>query len=84
MKFETTKELRGLRGKYGFSLEYTGEQLNIHRETYRKYEKNPMIMPVEKLLELLDLLQADKDRFFCILLQDNMSYQQLKKSGRHE
>ncbi len=54
-----SERLRLIRLENDFSNEYVANYLEIHRETYRKYEKNPKNMSIDLLCKLLDLYQIN-------------------------
>ena len=57
-------KLKGLRAENSFSLDYVGRQLELHRETVRRYENNPSLMSVDTFLKLLDLYHISSNVFF--------------------
>ena len=59
-----SEKLRGLRAEKGFSQEQVAEKLGIHRETFRKYEKNPSIMSTGLFIEMLMVYGTNPLIFF--------------------
>lgn len=59
-----SEKLRGLRAEKRLSLEQMAEKLNIHRETFRKYENNPFIMDVGMFIEILEIYGVEANIFF--------------------
>lgn len=67
---EISKKLRGLRAEYKFTFQDISSKLkkngiDIHRETLRKYEKNPDRMPLKILTEWLSLYETNIIDFLC-------------------
>ena len=58
------KELKVARIRQSLTLESVAEQLNINRETLRRYENNATGLSVERLEEILNFYNMDKTIFF--------------------
>jgi transcriptional regulator with XRE-family HTH domain len=58
------KELKVARIRQNLTLENVAEQLNINRETLRRYENNATGLSVERLEEILNFYNMDKNIFF--------------------
>lgn len=58
------KELKIVRIRNNLKLEEVADNLNINRETLRRYENNSNGLSVERLEELLNFYQVDKAIFF--------------------
>lgn len=58
------KELKVARIRKNLTLESVAEQLNINRETLRRYENNATGLSVERLEEILNFYNMDKTIFF--------------------
>lgn len=58
------KELKIIRIRNNLKLEDVADKLNINRETLRRYENNSTGLSVERLEELLDFYDVDKQIFF--------------------
>lgn len=58
------KELKIARIRQSLTLENVAEQLNINRETLRRYENNATGLSVERLEEILNFYNMDKTIFF--------------------
>lgn len=59
-----SEKLRGLRAEKGYSNEQIAEKIGIHRETFRKYEKNPFEMSVEIFIKILNIYDTNPSIFF--------------------
>lgn len=57
-------KLKGLRAENNFSQEEIAEKLNVHRETFRKYESYPEHIDVGIFLEMLQLYNTSPVIFF--------------------
>lgn len=57
-------KLKGLRAENNFSQEKIAEKLNVHRETFRKYESDPEHIDVGIFLEMLQLYNTSPVIFF--------------------
>lgn len=81
---ESTKVLKGFRGKRGLSQEQVANMLGMTRQTYNSIENdilhNNYLMSFE-LLEVLELNELEQDEFFNAVRQDYMSYKQEIKEG---
>ena len=58
------KELKIVRIRNNLKLEEVADNLNINRETLRRYENNSNGLSVERLEQLLNFYQVDKAIFF--------------------
>lgn len=59
-----SKKLKGLRAENLLSLESVAKQLNIHRETLRRYENNPKLMSIDFFVKLLNCYEIKANIFF--------------------
>lgn len=57
-------KLKGLRAENNFSQEKIAEKLDVHRETFRKYENDPVHIDVGVFLEILQLYNTSPIIFF--------------------
>lgn len=62
-----SSKLKGLRAEKGYSLEDMANKLEIHRETFRKYENNPATLEIGQLLKILDIYNIDTVSFFELI-----------------
>lgn len=60
-------KLKGLRAEKGYSLEKMSKLLNIHRETLRKYENNPVSMEIGQFLKILEIYDVETIYFFELI-----------------
>lgn len=60
-------KLKGIRAEKGYSLEDMANKLNIHRETFRKYENNPSMLEIGQLLKILNIYDIDTIYFFNLI-----------------
>lgn len=60
-------KLKGIRAENGYSLEEMADKLNIHRETFRKYENNPSTIEIGLFLKILDIYNIDTTYFFNLI-----------------
>lgn len=58
------KELKIIRIRNNLRLEDVADNLNINKETLRRYENNSNGLSVERLEQLLDFYKIDKSIFF--------------------
>lgn len=58
------KELKIIRIRNNLRLEDVADNLDINRETLRRYENNSNGLSVERLEELLNFYKVDKSIFF--------------------
>jgi len=58
------KELKITRLRLNLSLEDVANKIDVNRETIRRYETNSNGLSVERLEELLNLYNIDKNIFF--------------------
>lgn len=58
------KELKIIRIRNNLRLEDVADDLDINRETLRRYENNSNGLSVERLEELLNFYKVDKSIFF--------------------
>lgn len=58
------KELKIIRIRNNFRLEDVADNLDINKETLRRYENNSNGLSVERLEQLLDFYKIDKSIFF--------------------
>ena len=58
------RELKVVRIRNNLKIEDVAKNLNINRETLRRYEKNSSGLSVERLEELLNFYKIDKRIFF--------------------
>ena len=59
-----SEKLRGLRAEKRLSQEQVAEKMGIHRETFRKYEKNPLLMSTGLFIEMLMVYDTNPLIFF--------------------
>ncbi len=59
-----SEKLRGLRAEKRLSQEQVAEKMGIHRETFRKYEKNPLLMSTGLFIEMLMVYNTNPLIFF--------------------
>lgn len=59
------KELKITRLRLNLSLEDVANKIDVNRETIRRYETNSNGLSVERLEELLNLYNIDKNIFFA-------------------
>ncbi len=59
-----SKRLKELRVSNDYTYAKVALELNINRETIRRYEKKPSIMTVDTFLRLLDLYGYETKIFF--------------------
>lgn len=59
-----SKKLKGLRAENSMTLDDVAKHLNIHRETLRRYENNPLKMDMDTYVKLLNLYKKDVSIFF--------------------
>lgn len=59
-----SEKLKGLRAENCLSQEQVAEKLNIHRETFRKYENNPLTMNIGLFIEMLEIYGSNPLIFF--------------------
>lgn len=74
---DSTKIIKGLRGKQLLSQENIAEKLGISRQTYNNLENDILhsdFTLIFKLLKILNASEHDVDEFFIALKQDYMSY----------
>ena len=64
-------KLKGIRAEKGYSLEEMADKLDIHRETFRKYENNPALIEIGMLLKILNIYEI-KTTYFFELIYGNM------------
>ena len=57
-------KLKGLRAENNLSQEKVAEKLEIHRETFRKYENEPEYMDIGIFLQILELYSISPMIFF--------------------
>lgn len=75
---DSTKIIKGLRGKQLLSQENIAEKLGISRQTYNNLENDILhsdFTLIFKLLKILNASEHDVDEFFIALKQDYMSYE---------
>lgn len=68
------KELKIIRIRNNLRLEDVADNLNINKETLRRYENNSNGLSVERLEQLLDFYKIDKSIFFenvCANMHNN-------------
>lgn len=58
------RELKGLRAKNNYNLQEVADNVGVHRETLRKYEKNTNKMPIYLLVKLLKFYKVEPHIFF--------------------
>lgn len=58
------KELKVIRIRNNLKLEEVADELQLNRETLRRYENNSSGLSVERLEELLNYYKVDKSIFF--------------------
>lgn len=58
-------ELKVIRIRNNLSLDDVASNININRETLRRYENNSSGLSVERLEELLNYYKVDKSIFFA-------------------
>lgn len=75
---ETTKFLKSLRARKGYTQEYVSNELCVTRNTYISYENNPLNCPLDIILKIINLLDGNIEEFLIALKQDYMSYKILK------
>lgn len=59
-----SKRLRELRNGNNLTYAQVGEMLSIHRETVRRYEKNPYSMTIDIFVKLLKIYGYETNIFF--------------------
>ena len=59
-----SEKLRGLRAEKQLSMEKMANNLKIHRETFRKYENNPLNIPIGMFIEILSIYGTTPVYFF--------------------
>lgn len=65
------EELRALRNKKNFTIEYVAKELDIHPNTLTKYEKTADDCKVETFLKLLDFYETNELIFFKVIRDYN-------------
>lgn len=75
---ESSKVIKSMRVKKGYDIYEMPTLLPIHRETYRKYENNPLKVDTDMLFKMVEVLDGNLDELFNALKQDYLSYK-LKK-----
>lgn len=63
------KELKIIRIRNNLRLEDVADNLNINKETLRRYENNSNGLSVERLEQLLDFYKIDKSIFLKMYVQ---------------
>ena len=58
------KRLKELRASNNLTCAELALKLNVHRETIRRYEKNPKSMSIDMFLRLLDIYGYETNIFF--------------------
>lgn len=59
-----SKRLRELRSGNNLTYDQVASILKIHRETVRRYEKNPAIMSIDIFIKMLDIYGYKTNIFF--------------------
>ena len=70
---ESTKILKSMRAKQGYDICDMAKILPFHRETYRRYENNPLKVDSNILFDIVEVLNGDLDELFYALKQDYLS-----------
>lgn len=58
------KRLKELRASNNLTCAELGLKLNVHRETIRRYEKDPKSMSIDIFLQLLEIYGYETNIFF--------------------
>ncbi len=75
---ETTKFLKSLRARKGYTQEYTADELSVTRNTYISYENNPLNCPLNLIFKIVKLLDGNIEDFLIAFKQDYVSYENKK------
>lgn len=59
-----SKRLKELRSGNNLTYDQVASILKIHRETVRRYEKNPAIMSIDIFIKMLDIYRYKTNIFF--------------------
>lgn len=71
---ESSKILKSMRAKKGYDLCDMQNILSFHRETYRRYENNPLKVDANILFNIVEVLDGNLDELFYALKQDYLSH----------
>lgn len=71
---ESSKILKSMRVKKGYDLCDMQNILPFHRETYRRYENNPLKVDANILFNIVEVLDGNLDELFYALKQDYLSH----------
>lgn len=76
---ESSKTLKSMRARKGYNICNMQDLLPFHRETYRRYEENPLKVDSNILFQIVEVLDGDLDDLFNALKQDYLSYKREKQ-----
>lgn len=76
---ETTKFLKSLRARHGYTQEDVSNELSVARNTYISYENNPLNCPLDLIFRIVNLLNGNIEDFLYALKQDYMSCKDKKE-----